>query len=55
MKKPIVAVIGMTVALTMLSGCSKDEVEETIQPLVADAIEVRILRQRQWRMEMRVL
>ena len=39
MKKPIVAVIGMTVALTMLSGCSKDEVEETIQPLVADAIE----------------
>lgn len=25
--------------LTMLTGCSKAEVEETIQPLVADAIE----------------
>mgnify|MGYP000016563218 CR=1 FL=1 len=54
MKKPIVAVIGMTVALTMLSGCSKDEVEE-YPALVADVLRKRILRQRQWRMEMRVL
>ena len=38
MKRAAAAVIGLTAA-TMFVGCSKAEVEETIQPLVADAIE----------------
>lgn len=39
MKRAAVAAIGLMTGLTMLTGCSKAEVEETIQPLVADAIE----------------
>ena len=39
MKRAAVAVISLMTGLTMLTGCSKAEVEETIQPLVADAIE----------------
>lgn len=39
MKRAAVAAIGLVTGLTMLTGCSRAEVEETIQPLVADAIE----------------
>lgn len=39
MKRAVVAAISLMTGLTMLTGCSKAEVEETIQPLVADAIE----------------
>lgn len=39
MKRAVVATISLMTGLTMLTGCSKAEVEETIQPLVADAIE----------------
>ena len=39
MKRSVVAAISLMTGLTMLTGCSKAEVEETIQPLVADAIE----------------
>ena len=39
MKRAAVAAIGLMTGLTMLTGCSRAEVEETIQPLVADAIE----------------
>ena len=39
MKRTAVAAIGLVTGLTMLTGCSRAEVEETIQPLVADAIE----------------
>ena len=39
MKRAAVAAISLMTGLTMLTGCSKAEVEETIQPLVADAIE----------------
>lgn len=39
MKRAAVAAIGLVTGLTMLAGCSRAEVEETIQPLVADAIE----------------
>ena len=39
MKRAVVAAISLVTGLTMLTGCSKAEVEETIQPLVADAIE----------------
>ena len=39
MKRAVVAAISLLTGLTMLTGCSKAEVEETIQPLVADAIE----------------
>ena len=39
MKRAAVAAIGLMKVLTMLTGCSRAEVEETIQPLVADAIE----------------
>ena len=39
MKRAAVAAIGLMTGLTMRTGCSKAEVEETIQPLVADAIE----------------
>ena len=38
MKRAVVAAISLMTGLTMLTGCSKAEVEETIQPLVADAI-----------------
>ena len=39
MKRAVVAAISLMTGLTMMTGCSKAEVEETIQPLVADAIE----------------
>lgn len=39
MKRSVMAAAGLLTALTMLTGCSRAEVEETIQPLVADAIE----------------
>ena len=39
MNRAVVAAISLMTGLTMLTGCSKAEVEETIQPLVADAIE----------------
>lgn len=39
MKRAVVAAISLMTGLTMLTGCSKAEVEETIQPLVADTIE----------------
>ena len=39
MKRAVVAAISLMTGLTMLTGCSKAEAEETIQPLVADAIE----------------
>lgn len=39
MRKAAVTAISLLAAMTILTGCSKDEVEETIQPLVADAIE----------------
>lgn len=39
MKRAVVAAISLMTGLTMLTGCSKAEVEETIQPLAADAIE----------------
>lgn len=39
MRKATVAAAVILVGLSMLTGCSRDEVEETIQPLVADAIE----------------
>ena len=39
MKRAVVAAISLMTGLTMLTGCGKAEVEETIQPLVADAIE----------------
>lgn len=39
MRKAAVAAAVILTALSMLTGCSRDEVEETIQPLVADAIE----------------
>ena len=39
MKRAVVAAISLMTGLTMLTGCIKAEVEETIQPLVADAIE----------------
>ena len=39
LKRAAVAAISLMTGLTMLTGCSKAEVEETIQPLVADAIE----------------
>lgn len=39
MKRAVVAAISLMTGLTMLTGCSKAEGEETIQPLVADAIE----------------
>ena len=39
MKRAAVEAIGLMTGLTMLTGCSRAEVEETIQPLVADAIE----------------
>lgn len=39
MKRSVMAAAGLLTALAMLTGCSRAEVEETIQPLVADAIE----------------
>ena len=39
MKRAAVAAISLVTGLGMLTGCSRAEVEETIQPLVADAIE----------------
>lgn len=39
MRRSAMAAAGLFTALTMLTGCSRAEVEETIQPLVADAIE----------------
>lgn len=39
MKRAAAAAISLITGLAMLTGCSKAEVEETIQPLVADAIE----------------
>lgn len=39
MRKAAVGAAVILTALSMLTGCSKAEVEETIQPLVADAIE----------------
>lgn len=39
MRKAAVAAAVILTAMSMLTGCSKNEVEETIQPLVADAIE----------------
>ncbi len=39
MRRTAAAVICAVTGLTMLAGCSRAEVEETIQPLVADAIE----------------
>lgn len=39
MKRSVMAATGLLTALVMLTGCSRAEVEETIQPLVADAIE----------------
>ena len=39
MKRAAAAAISLMTGLAMLTGCSRAEVEETIQPLVADAIE----------------
>ena len=39
MKRAVAAAISLMTGLAMLTGCSRAEVEETIQPLVADAIE----------------
>ena len=39
MRKAALAAVCVITALSMLTGCSKAEVEETLQPLVADAIE----------------
>ena len=39
MKEAAAAAISLMTGLAMLTGCSRAEVEETIQPLVADAIE----------------
>ena len=39
MKRAAAAAISLMTGLAMLAGCSRAEVEETIQPLVADAIE----------------
>lgn len=39
MRKAAVAAAVVLAAMNLLTGCSKNEVEETIQPLVADAIE----------------
>lgn len=38
-KAAVAAAVVILTALSLLTGCSRDEVEETIQPLVADAIE----------------
>lgn len=39
MRKATVGTAVILAALSMLTGCSRDEVQESIQPLVADAIE----------------
>ena len=39
MRKAAIAAAVILTGLSMLTGCSKDEVEETIQPFVADTIE----------------
>ena len=39
MRKAAVTAMSLLAVLTTLTGCSRAEVEETIQPLVADAIE----------------
>lgn len=39
MRKAAVTAAVVLTALSMLTGCSRDDVEETLQPLVADAIE----------------